>query len=228
MPAGAADPALRARWQRLLKVLRTHEKLVVAFSGGVDSSLLLRASQIAVGDRVVALTALTETVAQDDVRSAREVAASLGVRHREVAVKVMGLPEVACNTAERCYACKREILNALCSAAEDEGFSVVIEGSTADDDDANRPGHRAVREFGVLSPLREAGVAKADVRLLSQELGLGVWDTLVSVPSNEDSRRYADPASPARAYRCCGASHSSAWVHPGEGSLPREDRPSRA
>lgn len=174
--AGSADPALLAKWRRLLEMLQSCRGLAVAFSGGVDSTLLLRASQIALGERVVALTALTETVAQVDVRAAREIAASLSVRHREVSVRVLGLREVAGNTAGRCYVCKREILGALCSAAEEEGFSVVVEGSTSDDDDADRPGHRAVREFGVLSPLREAGLVKADVRLLSRELGLAVWD----------------------------------------------------
>lgn len=174
--AGAADPALRAKWQRLLEMLWAYRRLAVAFSGGVDSTLLLRASQIALGERVVALTALTETVAQGDALAAREMAVSLGVRQREVAVRVMGLPEVAGNTAERCYACKSEILRALCSVAEEGGFPAVVEGSTSDDDDAERPGHRAVHELGVRSPLREVGIVKADVRLLSRDLGLAVWD----------------------------------------------------
>jgi uncharacterized protein len=175
LPAGA-DPVLRDKWERLLDELTAHEKLAVAFSGGVDSALLLRASQLALGDRVVALTALTETVAQDDARAAREVAASLGVLHREVAVTVMGVPDVSGNTPERCYACKREILRALHSAAAEEGFSAMVEGSTADDDDGDRPGHRALREFDVGSPLRAAGLIKEEVRQLSQRLGLAVWD----------------------------------------------------
>lgn len=171
-----AGPGLREKLERLLETLAAARKMAVAFSGGVDSALLLRASQVALGERMIALTARTETVAQDDLRAARDLATSLGVHHREVAVTVMGLPDVAGNTAERCYVCKRQILQALCSAAAEEGFSAVAEGSTSDDDDGDRPGHRAVREFGVRSPLREAGLGKAEVRLLSRELGLAVWD----------------------------------------------------
>lgn len=171
-----ADAALRDKWERLLEALASFERLAVAFSGGVDSALLLRASQLALDNRVVALFARTETIGQDDVRSVREVAASLGVRLREVPVSVMGLPDVTGNTSERCCVCKREIQWALCRAAMEEGFSVVAEGSTSDDDYRDRPGHRAVAEFGVRSPLHDARLGKAEVRLLSRELRLTVWD----------------------------------------------------
>lgn len=162
---------------RLNDALKGCRKLAVLLSGGVDSSLLAAAAARALGaGNVLALTASSPLTTEGDTQAAAEVAALLAVRHRVLAFDALALPEVAGNLPERCHACKREIIRLAQEIAQAEGFGLLAEGSNADDLEEERPGMRAVREAGVLSPLAAAGLRKPEVRELARGLGLAVWD----------------------------------------------------
>ncbi len=162
-------------YDHLLAAIRPLTRVVVAFSGGVDSTLLLDACTRALGrENVLAATLDAPYMARAEIADARRVAAVLGARH---AVIDAPFPEaLRANPEDRCYQCKRHLLGRLQTLAPSQGFGRVVEGSNADDLDDHRPGMRAVRELGVLSPLLAAGLDKAAVRELSRWRGLDTWD----------------------------------------------------
>lgn len=147
----------------------------VAFSGGADSSALL-ASAVEAGARVRAYFVKTELQPDFELADARRSASALGVGLCVLHLRALDAPEVAANGPERCYFCKRRMLLAILARAGDDGFPLVVDGTNADDDDGTRPGARAVRELGVLSPLRLCGLGKAAVRALARDAGLPNWD----------------------------------------------------
>jgi len=149
---------------------------VVAFSGGVDSSLVLAAAARALGvDHVVAATATSPTYLDEELSAAAAVAASLGVEHLVLETREFDDPRFVENSRERCYFCKSGLLDALAELAAERG-AVVVDGANADDAGDHRPGMRAAAERGVLQPLLAAGVTKAEVRRLARDLGLTTWD----------------------------------------------------
>lgn len=150
--------------------LNRYRSALVAFSGGADSTLLLKLASEQLPVRVLAVTAVSPL--HPDGSHAEEVARQLGVEHRVVALDPLADPEFRNNPPERCYICKRLIFSALFDLARTEGLDAVIEGSNTDDLDDFRPGRRALTELGAGSPLIEAGLSKADVRALSRELEL--------------------------------------------------------
>ncbi|WP_319584562.1 ATP-dependent sacrificial sulfur transferase LarE [uncultured Pseudodesulfovibrio sp.] len=150
------------------------ERVLVAFSGGVDSTLLLQAAQRAVGDGVLAVTFATPYSPVEETACAVEFAKSLGVRHKLVELPI---PEdIRNNPPERCYLCKRTLFSELARMAENEGIRHILDGSNLDDLGDHRPGRRAIKELGVRSPLLDAGLTKQDIRDLSHEYGLPTWD----------------------------------------------------
>ncbi|MFZ5585059.1 MAG: ATP-dependent sacrificial sulfur transferase LarE [Thermodesulfobacteriota bacterium] len=163
---------LRPRWQALLARLRALAPLAVAFSGGVDSSLLLAAARQALGPGVAAVICLGPFTPPWEAQRARALAAQLGAELIEVDAGELHDPAIAANDAQRCYHCKRLRLGRLRELAQGRGLRSVVEGSQLDDEGEDRPGKRAVRELGVHSPLAEAGLDKAAVRALSRALGL--------------------------------------------------------
>ncbi len=147
----------------------------VAFSGGVDSAYLLSQAARYARDCTAYFvkTAFQPAFERED---AERLAAELGARLRVLELDLTAAPEVLANPPERCYLCKRRVFGAILAAAAEDGYSLVLDGSNLDDDPAQRPGMRALRELQVRSPLREAGLTKAEIRRLSREAGLFTWN----------------------------------------------------
>jgi uncharacterized protein len=149
---------------------------LVAFSGGVDSTLVLAVAHEVLGDRAVALTAHSPSVPQAEREEARALAARIGARHLEVESREGEDPRYRENTTERCYFCKSELYRICDDAVARLGIGTVLDGFNADDRGDHRPGHRAAGEHRVLSPLAEAGLTKDEVRAWSEAYGLPTWD----------------------------------------------------
>ncbi|MBI4697546.1 MAG: ATP-dependent sacrificial sulfur transferase LarE [Nitrospirae bacterium] len=141
---------------------------VIAYSGGVDSTFLVKASSMAGMDRVLAVTASSETLTQEELLSAGETASALNIEHRIIFTEELSNKSFSDNPPDRCYYCKKELFGKLKDIAANNNFSFVIDGTNADDLMDHRPGRRAAAEMGVLSPLLDAGMTKNDIRELSR------------------------------------------------------------
>jgi pyridinium-3,5-biscarboxylic acid mononucleotide sulfurtransferase len=171
------DKILKAKHEQLIKIFRSMGKVVVAYSGGVDSSLLLKVAGDALGsENVFAATALSPLYPEREVKAAKEGVQPLGVRHLLILSNELEIEGFSENPVNRCYFCKRELFQKLSDLAKNEGMSFVVEGSTLDDDKDHRPGRLAIQELGIRSPLKEAQFTKREVRELSKALGLATWD----------------------------------------------------
>lgn len=170
------SPALDEKRDRLLQILRDYGSVVVAFSAGVDSTVVAKAAALACGDKAVAATAFSPSLASGELDQARELAGMIGIRHEIVETDEFSNPEYLANPGNRCYFCKTELYGHLGPLAEKLGFNVVVNGANLDDQGDYRPGMTAAAENSVTSPLIEAGISKADVRELARLWGLPVWD----------------------------------------------------
>jgi len=162
------------KYERLLEIIGSYESLVVAFSGGVDSSFLLKAAYDVLGEKAIAITASTPYIADWEIKDAICIADEIGVHH-EVVVKPW-IEAIRENPKNRCYICKHALFSSLLEVAHQRGFSAVAEGSNVDDTKEFRPGRVALGELGIKTPLLDAGLTKEEIRALSKDLGLSTWD----------------------------------------------------
>ncbi|MCP3164074.1 ATP-dependent sacrificial sulfur transferase LarE [Myxococcus qinghaiensis] len=166
----------RPKLEAMRAALRAHGSALVAFSGGVDSTFVLKVAVEELGERALALTALSASVAPEEAQEARELAEKMGARHVVLGSNELANPQYAANPTNRCYFCKTELYD-ICEAKRMElGLAVVVDGFNADDFKDHRPGHKAAREHAVRSPLADAGLTKEEIRAWSQSLGLPTWD----------------------------------------------------
>ena len=174
--ATGMDDGLRVREAALSSRLRSLPSLIVAYSGGVDSAYLAWAAGQVLGDRALSVTADSASYPERHRAMALTIARDFGLLHEIIQTQELERPEYRANEPNRCYYCKNELFTHLSRLAAERGFAAVADGSNADDRGDYRPGRRAAREFGVISPLDEAGLSKDDVRALSRAAGLPTWD----------------------------------------------------
>lgn len=172
--AGAAE--LQRKESDLYRALGELPSLVIAYSGGVDSAYLAYAASRVLGSRALCVTADSASYPERHRQMAIRLAADFAFHHEIIRTDEMSRPEYRANPANRCYFCKHELYTHLTAIAQERGIPAVADGSNADDRGDYRPGRQAAREFGVLSPLDAVGLAKDEIRELSQKAGLPTWD----------------------------------------------------
>jgi pyridinium-3,5-biscarboxylic acid mononucleotide sulfurtransferase len=165
-----------AKQSRLIDDLRALDSLLVAYSGGADSAYLAWAAHQALGDRALAVTALSASYSRYDREQAESCARAAGFRHELIPTREFDNPLYVANNADRCYHCKDELFDRMEALAAERDFRAIAYGINADDTRDFRPGHRAARQHRVLAPLLDAGLAKSEIRLLSRRAGLPTWD----------------------------------------------------
>jgi uncharacterized protein len=174
--SGRPAPPMEERLERLRGIFRPMRSVLVAFSGGVDSTFVLKAAHDTIGDRVIALTTTSPTMPDDDRRTALEMATAIGARHLVIESNELEIPGYAANPIDRCYLCKGNLFTVCAAKAGELGIDEIVDGLNLDDLRDYRPGIRAATERRVRHPLVEAELTKADVRELSRALGLPTWD----------------------------------------------------
>ncbi|WP_196589811.1 ATP-dependent sacrificial sulfur transferase LarE [Pectinatus cerevisiiphilus] len=166
------------KFDKLIKILKDYQKIVVAFSGGVDSSVLTQAAHLALGDKAIAVTADSPLLQDNEKDDAVKVAKIVGIKHILMKSDDLAVPEIAANDKNRCYYCKKFRFTNMCNWAKENGFNYIIEGSNLDDKTDYRPGMKAIAELSdmVKSPFLEAGIGKKEIRQIAHKYNLPVWN----------------------------------------------------
>lgn len=170
------DPALNAKRENLVGELRGYGRVAVAFSGGVDSAVVAAAVFEALGDKAIAITAVSDSLASGELEEAQALARQIGIRHRIIRTEEFADPNYLRNSPDRCYFCKSELYGRLSSLLQHLDADVIVSGANTDDAGDHRPGMRAAAENNVRHPLQICGLSKADVRDLARAWGLPTWD----------------------------------------------------
>lgn len=171
---------IKERLEQMQTALKGMGSVLVAYSGGVDSTLVLKIAHDVLGDRVLAVTAKSPLYTASEAEIAEKIAAELGVRHLFIELNELLIPNFVDNPRNRCYLCKKDLFKRLSHLATEHGLNYILDGSNASDVSDTRPGREAAKEFGVLSPLEEACLTKDEIRNLSKDMGLPTHDK----PSN--------------------------------------------
>jgi len=169
-------PGLRQKYERLLGILKEWESVLVAFSGGADSTFLAKVAKDALGDKALLVTADSETYPASELEESRRLARHLGMRHLVIETRELDNPEYARNAPNRCFFCKEELFTKLGPLAAREGMAHLVYGANMDDLGDHRPGMEAAKRMGVRAPLIEAEFWKTEIRELSREFDLPTWD----------------------------------------------------
>jgi pyridinium-3,5-biscarboxylic acid mononucleotide sulfurtransferase len=168
---------INEKYQKLKTVILDLRKVLVAFSGGVDSTFLLKAATDLLGNNcVLAVTAVSATASRQEMLDAGTYAEGFGVEHVVIGTEELYIPEFVQNPPNKCYICKKHRFGKLIELSREKGFDIVVDGENADDHLDFRPGSQAAKELGIRSPLREAGLTKQDIRCLSKQFGLPSWN----------------------------------------------------
>jgi pyridinium-3,5-biscarboxylic acid mononucleotide sulfurtransferase len=192
-----ADPNLADKRDRLLVTLRGYGRVAVAFSGGVDSTVVAQAAQVALGDSAIAVTAVSDSLAQGELEEAEALARHIGIAHRVIRTEEFADPNYLRNNPDRCYFCKSELYGRLSSLLDVLDVDEIASGANTDDMGDHRPGMKAASEHGVRHPLQETGLSKADVRALAQAWGLPTWDK-PATPCLSSRIAYGEEVTPER------------------------------
>lgn len=188
---------LDAKRERLLDLLRSFDSCAVAFSAGVDSTVVAKAAQLALGDRAVAVTGVSASLAAGELEQARRLAEGIGIRHEIIRTEEFANSSYTQNSPDRCYHCKSELYTRVEQLAPRLGVRVVVNGANADDARDYRPGNQAAAEHRVRSPLQECGIDKAEVRQLAADWGLPIWDK-PAMPCLASRVAYGEEVTPQR------------------------------
>jgi pyridinium-3,5-biscarboxylic acid mononucleotide sulfurtransferase len=191
------DPTRNIQRDKLIETLRGYGRVAVAFSGGIDSTVVAQAAYEALGDAAIAVTAVSESLAAGELDEARELAQKIGIRHRVIRTEEFADPNYRRNDSNRCYFCKSELYGRLSRMLGELGVELIISGANTDDMGDYRPGLRAASEHGVRHPLQECNLSKADVRALALAWGLPTWDK-PATPCLSSRVAYGEDPTPER------------------------------
>jgi pyridinium-3,5-biscarboxylic acid mononucleotide sulfurtransferase len=189
--------SLISRRDQLIETVRTYGKVAVAFSGGIDSTVVAQAAFEAMGDIAVAVTAVSASLAEGELEEAEELARRIGIRHRVLRTEEFSNPDYRRNNPDRCYFCKSELYGRLSAMLVELRADVITSGANLDDMGDYRPGLKAASEHGVRHPLQECGLTKADVRELALAWGLPTWDK-PATPCLSSRIAYGEEVTPER------------------------------
>ena len=191
------DPSRNTQRQALIETLRGYGRVAVAYSGGIDSTVVAQAAYEALGNAAIAVTAVSESLATGELEGAKELAERIGIRHRIIRTEEFADPNYRRNDSDRCYFCKSELYGRLTSMLNELAVDVIASGANTDDLGDYRPGLRAASEHGIRHPLQECGLNKEDVRALARGWELPTWDK-PATPCLSSRVAYGEDPTPER------------------------------